>query len=228
LFSNGDWGEVLRALPQHVGEWIERLQSEGVRGADLVFACIGPALEIFSSYESVETPDGRQVKLPEFLEKVWEVVGRAALEQILSTAEATTSNGAPGAMEEDARLTALFLWTLQNTNVEATSNGDDNSEEDVAEEGDEEDAAPRLRQGGFSLIFDMVRRFAQPLGIHLEQWEGRIIETKKGAVQLLTCCRTGRATLREGGCSGCRRHLGTTPRAYGTTATFRRCRGDDR
>ena len=183
--SIGDWGDVLRALPQRVGAWIERLQSEGVRGADLVFACIGPALEIFSSYESVETPDGRQVKLPEFLEKVWEVVGRAALEQILGTAEATARNGAAGAMEEDARLTALFLWTLQSTNIEATNNGDGTSEEDVTEEGDEEDVVPRLKQGGFGLIFDIVRRFAQPLGIHLEQWEGRIIETKKGVVRLL-------------------------------------------
>src|SRR5262249_25213310 len=47
------------------------------------------------------------------------------------------------------------------------------------------DVVPRLKQGGFSLIFDIVRRFAQPLGIHLEQWEGRIIETKKGVVRLL-------------------------------------------
>ena len=27
--------------------------------------------------------------------------------------------------------------------------------------------------------------FAQPLGIHLAEWEGRIIETKKGVVRLL-------------------------------------------
>jgi adenine-specific DNA methylase len=44
----GDWGAVLRELPKRVGDWMERLQGEGVRGADLVFACIGPALEIFS------------------------------------------------------------------------------------------------------------------------------------------------------------------------------------
>ncbi|MCS6897580.1 MAG: hypothetical protein NZM29_06355, partial [Nitrospira sp.] len=37
----------------------------------------------------------------------------------------------------------------------------------------------------FTLIFDVVRRFAQPLGIHLDQWEGRIIETDKGIVRLL-------------------------------------------
>ena len=61
---------------------------EGVRGADLVFACIGPALEIFSRYAKVETADGREVALAEYLEKVWEVVGRSALAQVLGTAEA--------------------------------------------------------------------------------------------------------------------------------------------
>jgi hypothetical protein len=30
-----------------------------------------------------------------------------------------------------------------------------------------------------------VRRFAQPLGIHLDNWEDRIIETEKGIVRLL-------------------------------------------
>jgi putative DNA methylase len=35
------------------------------------------------------------------------------------------------------------------------------------------------------LVFDVVRRFAQPLGIHLPDWEGRIIETEKGVVRLL-------------------------------------------
>src|SRR5690606_30435491 len=107
-----------------VGDCMERLQSEGVRGADLVFACIGPALEIFSRYEKVETADGREVPLAEYLEKVWEVVGRAALEQVLGTAEAGARNGGAGALEEDARLTALFLWTLQSTNGDVAEDPD--------------------------------------------------------------------------------------------------------
>ena len=114
----GDWADVLRELPTRVGDWMERLQGEGVRGADLVFACIGPALEIFSRYTKVETADGREVALAEYLEKVWEVVGRSALAQVLGTAEAKARNGAAGAVEEDARLTALFLWTLQSTDGE--------------------------------------------------------------------------------------------------------------
>jgi putative DNA methylase len=180
----GDWGEVLRELPRRVGDWMERLQSEGIRGADLVFACIGPALEIFSRYSKVETAEGREVGLPEFLEKVWEVVGRTALEQVLGTAEAKARNSTAGALEEDARLTALFLWTLQSTNGNGARFAD---EESVGDEGDdEEEESPKKKKQGYSLIFDVVRRFAQPLGIHLPEWEGRVIETEKGVVRLLS------------------------------------------
>lgn len=179
----GDWAEVIRELPKRVGDWMERLESEGVRGADLVFACIGPALEIFSRYRRVETAEGREVPLGEYLEKVWEVVGRKALEQVLGTAEAKAGNGAAGALEEDARLTALFLWTLQSTNGEAP--GTDDTEEEEEEAADEEEDTPVKAGKGYTLVYDVVRRFAQPLGIHLPQWEGRILETKKGLVRLL-------------------------------------------
>ena len=181
----GDWASVLRELPRRVGDWMERLQSEGIRGADLVFACIGPALEIFSRYSRVETADGRVVGLPEYLEKVWEVVGRTALGQVLGTAEAKARNGAAGAVEEDARLTALFLWTLQSTDAQVDPEVSRQSDEDGDGDDKEDEETPRRKAKGLTLIFDVVRRFAQPLGIHLEIWEGRIIETHKGVVRLL-------------------------------------------
>jgi putative DNA methylase len=87
----GDWGQLLRELPKRVADWMSRLQGEGVRGADLVFACIGPALEVYSRYSKVVDAEEREIPLggnPEareahqrgFLAYVWEVVGRAALE----------------------------------------------------------------------------------------------------------------------------------------------------
>ncbi|NIM68639.1 MAG: DUF1156 domain-containing protein [Armatimonadetes bacterium] len=181
--SVGGWEDILRQLPSRIGDWMERLAGEGIRGADLVFSCIGPAMELFSRHPRVETAEGRTVELPEFLEKVWEVVGRTALEQILGTAEARARNSAAGVLEEDARLTALFLWTLQSTNG-AESKGKDETEV-------EDDEAPqstlrnRKSHSGYALIYDIARRFAQPLGIHLDEWEGRIIETEKGVVKLL-------------------------------------------
>jgi putative DNA methylase len=191
----GEWADVLRELPLRVGDWIERLQGEGIKGADLVFACIGPAMEIYSRYRRVEDAEGRDIPLggdpsaPEpynrgFLAYVWETVGRLALEEVLGTAEARARNGAAGALEEDARLTALFLWTLQATDAE--SNGDTEPDAgDEPEEEDDDDSKPKKKKAGYKLIYDVARRFAQPLGIHLDKWEGRIIEQEKGTVRLL-------------------------------------------
>ena len=196
----GDWADVLRELPPRVGDWMERLQGEGVRGADLVFACIGPALEIFSRYTKVETADGREVALAEYLEKVWEVVGRSALAQVLGTAEAKARNGAAGAVEEDARLTALFLWTLQSTNGEpADASNDEGEDEEPSDEEDDEEGSSRGKAKGFTLVYDVVRRFAQPLGIELPKWEGRVIETKKGVVRLLPIAERAKQLFGEDG-----------------------------
>ena len=172
----GDWSDVLRELPARVSSWMDRLQNEGIRGADLVFACVGPALEIFSRYRTVETAEGHAVELPEYLEKVWEVVGRAALQQVLGTAEAQARNGLAGALEEDARLTALFLWTLQSTET---------FEEYGKKEEEDEETVAKVPAKGFALPFDVVRRFAQPMGIDLDTWTGRIIGQEKGVVCLL-------------------------------------------
>ena len=189
----GDWADVLRELPVRVGDWMERLQGEGVRGADLVFACVGPALEIFSRYRTVETAEGYEVGLPDYLEKVWEVVGRAALGQVLGTAEARARNGLAGALEEDARLTALFLWTLQSTEA-ASEDGKDGRTDDSDEEEAAGAAAKRL-----TLPFDVVRRFAQPMGIDLDRWTGRVIGQHKGVVRLLPVGERAKALFGEDG-----------------------------
>ena len=197
----GDWADVLRELPERVGDWMQRLQGEGIRGADLVFACVGPAIEIYSRYSRVETAEGREVTLPEYLEKLWEVVGREALEQVLGTAEAQARNGAAGALEEDARLTALFLWTMQSTG-ESTSPDEKGAEEDdegVEVSEDEEEASPKKATAGYSLPFDVARRFAQPLGIHLDEWEKRIIDTQKGVVRLMAVGERGKQLFGESG-----------------------------
>ena len=210
----GDWADVLRELPVRVGDWMERLQGEGVRGADLVFACVGPALEIFSRYRAVETAEGYGVGLPEYLEKVWEVVGRAALGQVLGTAEARARNGLAGALEEDARLTALFLWTLQSTEA-VSEDGKDGRTDD----GDEEEAAGAAAKG-LTLPFDVVRRFAQPMGIDLDRWTGRVIGQHKGVVRLLPVGERAKALFGEDGASAAADWIERDPQADLQPALF--------
>ena len=147
----GEWADVLQGATRS-GRGLDATtgkRGEDIRGADLVFACIGPALEIYSRYRRVETPDGHEVTLPEYLERVWEVVGREALKQVLGTAEAQARNGAAGALEEDARLTALFLWTMQST-AETADNGvasDADDEEDETPPSKGLGVQPALRRG---------------------------------------------------------------------------------
>lgn len=213
----GDWTQVSRELPHKVGEWMQRLQKEGVRGADLVFACIGPALEIYSRYSKVVDAEDREIPLggdPEarephlrgYLAYVWEVVGRLALEQVLGTGVSSPSQGegregvAVSALEEDARLTALFLWTQQAAGQGSEKSTAKAAEFDEESEPDEEDEAPKKKsKGGYSLPFDVVRRFAQPLGIHLPEWENRIINTDKGVVTLLAVKERARQLFGEEG-----------------------------
>ena len=201
----GDWADVLRELPGRVADWMERLQGEGIRGADLVFACIGPALEIYSRFRAVETAEGRSVGLPEYLEKVWEVVGRAALETVLGTAEARARNGMAGALEEDARLTALFLWTIQTT--EAVGNDGKNGGRRRGR-----DRRSR-RQGACNLPFDVVRRFAQPMGIDLDRWTGRIVDQAKGVVRLLPVAERAKDLLGEAGAGAAAEWIEADPQA---------------
>ena len=180
----GDWAEVLSALTNRVSTWMKRLQNEGIRGADLVFACIGPALEIFSRFRAVETVEGDEVDLRDYLGKVWAAVGCAALEQVLVSADVA------GALEEDARLTALFLWTLHGT---ALSEDNDNKT------ADDDATVAKATAKGLSLPFDVVRRFAQPMGIDIDFWTGRIVGKEKGIVRLLPVADRARDLFGEDG-----------------------------
>jgi putative DNA methylase len=80
-----------------------RLAEEGIVGADAIFACLGPALEIFSRHSRVEKASGEIVSLKEYLEQVWAAVSKEALAMIFTGAD-------PTGFEEDARLTAM--WPL--------------------------------------------------------------------------------------------------------------------
>jgi adenine-specific DNA methylase len=98
----GDWRDILQELPECIHRWMPRLAQEGIIGADAIFACLGPALEIYSKHSSVEKASGKKVTLTEYLEQVWAAVAKEALNMIFKGADAS-------GFEEDARLTAMWL-----------------------------------------------------------------------------------------------------------------------
>ena len=90
----GDWRRVLEEMNRKVAAWLPRLEKEGIHGADAIFACIGPALEVYSRYERVETASGQMIPLGDvsngngkiiqrgYLSYVCEAVAREALKLI--------------------------------------------------------------------------------------------------------------------------------------------------
>ncbi|MBI2947992.1 MAG: DUF1156 domain-containing protein, partial [Verrucomicrobia bacterium] len=165
---------VLQELPRRIHEWMPRLAEEGVVGADAIFACLGPALEIFSRYSRVEKASGETVTLKEYLECVWAAVAKEALTIIFPDADTI-------GFEEDARLTAMWLWTL-NAGSSATENAENTEEES---EDEEESGGKTVKaKGGFMLEYDAARKIAQGLGAHLEDL-GSLVEVSGEQARLL-------------------------------------------
>jgi len=171
----GDWRDVLAELPRRIHEWMPRLSAEGTVGADAIFSCLGPALEIFSRYSHVEKASGEQVTLKEYLEQVWAAVAKEALNMIFEGADATGFEG-------DARLTAMWLWTLSTGN---NGNGKSKTSKDD-EEVDDEDESEKAKKavGGYALEYDAARKIAQGLGAHLEKLS-TVVEVKGDTARLL-------------------------------------------
>ncbi len=170
----GDWRDVLQELPRRIHEWMPRLAEEGVVGADAIFACLGPALEVFSRYSRVEKASGEAVTLKEYLEQVWAAVAKEALTMIFKDADTT-------GFEEDARLTAMWLWTLNAGNTDA-ANGESAEDDDADDES--EGGAKKAKTTGFVLEYDAARKIAQGLGAHLEDL-GSLVEVSGEQARLL-------------------------------------------
>ena len=176
----GEWRDVLQELPRRISEWLPRLADEGIVGADAIFACLGPALEIYSRYSRVERSEGSPVTLREYLMEVWAAVAKEALSLLFKGADAS-------GLEPDARLTAMWLWTLRTgTNGNGSSEGD--TEDDASDDAvtDYEDAQARpSKSGGYTLEYDAVRKIGQGLGADLESLES-VVEVKGKTARLLS------------------------------------------
>jgi putative DNA methylase len=186
----GEWRRVLEEMHRKVAVWLPRLEQEGIHGADAIFACIGPALEVYSRYEQVETAGGQVIPLGDvrdsrgqvvqrgYLSYVWEAVAREALKLIFPEAD-------PAGFEEDARVTAMWLWTLR-----ARANGptpEEAEEAEMLEDEEEEPTTGRKRPAGYALPYDDARLILQALGAHEDRLRrpGGILEVKGNTARLV-------------------------------------------
>ncbi len=190
----GDWRDVLSELPHRIHEWLPRLAEEGVVGADAIFSCLGPALEVFSRYSRVEKASGEQVTLREYLEQVWGAVAKEALDTIFKGADTR-------GFEQDARLTAIWFWVMKEANgngrrrkdAKQAAGDSSNEAEDVECETEREDKETAVEKNGhgYAMEFDAARKLAQGLGVDLMELakSGGILSVHGSMATLLSISR---------------------------------------
>lgn len=189
----GDWRDVQAEVGPRVHAWLPRLVDAGVIGADAIFACLGPALEIFSRYDRVERYSGEIVPLREFLQVVWAAVAREALGMVFEGADAS-------GFEADARVSAMWLWTLRMKADQGTPPVPAAIDDGALEGGDSDEAleAPRPRaiRSGYALPSDAALRIAQSLGARLED-QPTLVEVVANQARLLSVQERARWLLRR-------------------------------
>lgn len=167
----GEWSTVLTNLPKTINLWLARMTADGIMGADAIYSCIGPAMKLFSKYDSVERASGEEVSIDEYLQYVWDTVSDEAIKLLSSESEQSTA-------EADARFSMMVIWTLrQSTNEKYSS-------KESTDEGDIEVATEPSR---FTIPFDTASLLARGIGAVIDDLEkSEVIEVKGGIVKILS------------------------------------------
>jgi len=167
----GEWSEILNLLPSKLEAWLIRMRNSGVMGADAIYSCIGPAMELFSKYDSVERASGEEIDIDEYLQYVWDTVADEAVKMLSPDSEQSTA-------EPNARFSLMAIWTLrQSTNIDYMSGENLDAEEiEVSEE-----------PSKLTLPFDTASLLARGIGAVIENLEKtNVIEVKGSVVKILS------------------------------------------
>jgi putative DNA methylase len=167
----GQWSEILNQLPDKLSKWLTRMKQSKVMGADAIYSCIGPAMELFSKYDSVERASGEEVNIDEYLQYVWDTVADEAVKLLIPDSKHSTA-------EPEARFSMMAIWTLrQSENVDYLSG-------ESLDEGEVEVVAEPSK---LTIPFDTASLLARGIGAVIEDLErSEIIDIKGGNVKILS------------------------------------------
>ena len=104
------FNEIKSQIEQRIKEKLDQFWNEGIGGSDFFISAIGPAMEVFGKYESIEKLSGEKVSAKELLEYVRKVVSEYALSKILKSPQL-------GGIDEETRFYLLWRWTYSSAKV---------------------------------------------------------------------------------------------------------------
>lgn len=104
------FNEIKPQIEARIKEKLDQFWNEGIAGGDFFISAIGPAMEVFGKYESVEKLSGEKVSAKELLEFVRKSVSEYALTKILKSPQL-------GGIDEETRFYLLWRWTYNSAKV---------------------------------------------------------------------------------------------------------------
>jgi len=104
------YNEVKPAIEKRIHKKLDQFWAEGIGGSDFFISAIGPAVEVFGKYASVEKLSGEKVTVKELLEYVRQVVSEHALNRILKNTQL-------GGIDNTTRFYLIWRFTYGNAKV---------------------------------------------------------------------------------------------------------------
>ena len=104
------FNEIKMQIETKIKEKLDQFWNEGIGGADLFISAIGPALEVFGKYESVEKFSGERVSAKELLEFIRKTVSEYALTKILKNPQLE-------GIDKKTLFYLLWRWTYNSQKV---------------------------------------------------------------------------------------------------------------
>jgi len=104
------FNEIKPQIEARIKEKLDQFWNEGIGGSDFFISAIGPAMEVFGKYGSVENLSGEKVTAAELLEFIRKSVSEYALTKILKSPQL-------GGIDEETRFYLLWRWTYNSTKV---------------------------------------------------------------------------------------------------------------
>ena len=154
--------EIESQVQDKIKERLDHFWQQGISGSDFFISAIGPALEVFGKYETVETYAGETIEAATLLEFIRKTVSEYALNQILqpSTTKLPSPVGESAevkvnltGIDTETRFYLLWRWTFGNIKV----------------------------------IFDEARKLASACGIEItEYWDKGFIKKDKEFITVLS------------------------------------------
>jgi adenine-specific DNA methylase len=103
--------EIESEVQEKIKERLDHFWSQGISGSDFFISAIGPALEVFGKYQTVETYAGDTIEAATLLEFIRKTVSEYALTKILKNPQEL------GGIDPQTRFYLLWRWTFGNSKV---------------------------------------------------------------------------------------------------------------